>query len=77
MQDRYYTRKEAADYLTDERGLPISKNTLQKMACIGGGPPYRVFGARSVYTAGDLDAWADSKLTAPRRSTSELAAGAA
>lgn len=76
MRNRYYDRREAAEYLTEQRGLKISKNTLQKLACIGGGPVYRVFGIRSVYTVADLDTWADAKLSAPRRSTSELTAGA-
>ena len=73
MQDRYLDRREAAEYLTEQRGLRISKNTLQKMATTGGGPMYRRFGTRSVYTVADLDAWADAKLSAPRRSTSEAA----
>ena len=72
MQAHYLDRREAAQYLT-ERGLKTSWRTLQKMATTGGGPRYRVFGIRSVYTAEDLDAWADAKLSAPRFSTSELA----
>ena len=75
MHERYRDRREAAEYLT-ERGLKISRNTLQKMATVGGGPKYRRFGTRAVYTDADLDAWASAKLSAPRRSTSELAAGA-
>lgn len=65
----YLTRAEAAGYL-NERGLPITKNTLQKMATTGGGPVYRLFGTRTVYTASDLDAWVEQKLEPPRRSTS-------
>jgi hypothetical protein len=74
MPERYFDRREAADYLTSERGLRISRNTLQKMATLGGGPPYRVFGIRAVYLAADLDAWADGRLSAVRHSTSEIAA---
>jgi hypothetical protein len=66
----YLTRPEAADYLT-ARGLIVSKSTLQKWATSGGGPVYRRFGIRALYTAADLDAWAKAKLGAPRRSTSE------
>jgi hypothetical protein len=72
MSSEYLTRPEAAEHLT-ERGLRITKNTLQKMATVGGGPAYRRFGNRTVYTPGDLDAWAEAKLRAPRRSTSETA----
>jgi hypothetical protein len=72
MTREYLTRAEAAQYLTD-RGLPITKNTLQKMATVGGGPVYQIFGFRSLYTPSNLDAWAEQKLSTPRRSTSEAA----
>ena len=72
MHERFLDRREAAAYLTGERGLRISRNTLQKMATLGGGPPYRVFGIRAVYTIGDLDAWAAAKLSPVRHSTSEI-----
>lgn len=72
----YLTRPEAADYLT-ARGLIVSKTTLQKFATAGGGPLYRRFGNRTVYTVADLDAWADKKLSAPRSSTSDISETAA
>lgn len=72
MTQEYLERAEAAEYLT-ARGLRTSKNTLQKYATVGGGPVYRRFGARAVYTAADLDAWAEKKLSAPRASTSSAA----
>ena len=73
MKTQYRTRSEAAEYLTD-RGLPVSKATLQKMATTGGGPVYQIFGNRALYTEANLDAWADQKLSAPRRSTSDVEA---
>ena len=72
MPERFLDRREAAAYLTGQRGLKISSNTLQKMATLGGGPPYRRFGGRAVYLAADLDAWATSKLSPVRHSTSEM-----
>jgi hypothetical protein len=72
MQTTYFDRREASEYLT-RRGLKVSRNTLQKWATTGGGPPYRLFGIRALYTPGDLDAWAEGKLSAPRASTSEAA----
>lgn len=69
---RYLTREESANYLTD-RGLPVSRNTLQKWATTGGGPEYRRFGNRAVYTVRDLETWIDQKLSAPRSSTSNAA----
>lgn len=75
MQPRYLDRREAAAYLTGVRGLPISWRTLQKMATVGGGPTYRIFGIRAVYTQSDLDTWADAKLSSPRASTSDVSTG--
>ena len=68
----FLTRPQAAEYLA-ARGLPVAKSTLQKWATTGGGPPYRIFGIRALYTRDELDLWAERKLTAPRRSTSEVA----
>jgi len=67
--DRYLDRAEAAEYLTGQ-GLRTAKTTLQKYVTVGGGPAYRRFGKRAVYLASDLDAWAQEKLSAPRRSSS-------
>lgn len=73
MQPFYRDRREAADYLT-ARGYKTSWRTLQKLATVGGGPRYRIFGNRALYTDLDLDDYAESKLSAPRYSTSEVAA---
>lgn len=72
MQTQYLDRRAAADYLTN-RGLKVSWKTLQKYATVGGGPSYQVFGIRAVYLPTALDEWANAKLSAPRRSTSEAA----
>lgn len=70
MTKRFLTRPEAAKYLTN-CGLPVSKNTLQKMACLGGGPGYRIFGNRAIYQESDLDRWAENRMSLPRQNTSE------
>ncbi len=72
MSDPYLLRPESADFLT-ERGFRTTKNTLQKYATTGGGPIYRIWGGRALYTRDDLLAWAEAKLSEPRRSTSEAA----
>ena len=48
---------------TDEAGafLRLSPRTLEKQRVLGGGPRFRKFGARVVYAASDLRAWADSR----------------
>lgn len=45
---------QAAQYLT-ERGSRTSKGTLQMLVTVGGGPQFRKFGHRAVYTADDLE----------------------
>ncbi|MGO4605928.1 helix-turn-helix transcriptional regulator [Variovorax sp. 2RAF20] len=47
---------------TDEAAafLRLSPRTLEKQRVLGGGPRFRKFGARVVYAATDLRAWADS-----------------
>jgi hypothetical protein len=73
MSQRYLRRAEAARHL-HERGLPCSEKTLAKYAVIGGGPIYSKFGRYPVYTAEDLDAWAQARIGQPVRSTSDYAA---
>lgn len=71
MADQIYLdRTQAADYIRT-RGLRCTKGTLQKFASVGGGPIYRKFGARVVYTVDDLNSWIDGRLTRPMRSTSD------
>jgi hypothetical protein len=72
----FLNRREASEYLKN-RGLPGAVATLAKLACVGGGPVMHRFGARRVlYLPADLDAWAESKLSA-RCGTSDGAAPAA
>ncbi|EDZ40799.1 conserved hypothetical protein [Rhodobacteraceae bacterium HTCC2083] len=69
MLKKVLNRSEAADYLTSH-GYSIRKTTLQKLASVGGGPRYRIFGNRAVYTLPDLDTWLTSKLSPLKASTS-------
>jgi hypothetical protein len=70
----YLKRPQAAAYLT-EKGFPITKGTLQKMATTGGGPDYKIFGNHALYEPPTLDAWAAGKLRAPApRTTGSTAA---
>lgn len=64
-------RRQTADALTSA-GFPISPATLQTMASRGGGPLFRNFGPRVLYRWGDALDWAKSRLSKPRRSSSEL-----
>lgn len=69
----YLRRAAAARYVREAWGLPCSSKWLAKLAVTGGGPVYRKAGRFPIYTAADLDTWAQSRIGAPRRSTSVVA----
>jgi hypothetical protein len=54
-QVQYLSNDEAAHV------LKLSPRTLEKFRVIGGGPRYRKFGRRVVYSVQDLEAWADAR----------------
>lgn len=51
----YLTNNEAAQFLR------LSPRTLEKQRVIGGGPRFRKFGRRVMYSLPDLNAWADAR----------------
>lgn len=69
----YLRRKPAAEYLKQKFGFG-SVRTLAKLGCIGGGPEFRKMGRLVLYEPEALDRWALSKISAPRKSTSDRAA---
>lgn len=69
--DEYLRRDQAAAYLQERFGA-YSSETLAKMACRGGGPKFRRMGRFPYYTRADLEEWAESRMSAPVSSTSEL-----
>lgn len=66
----FLTTMAAVAYLRDVVGYPISKSLMEKVRGSGGGPPYRTFGTRIVYTPADLRAWAEGR-SRRRTSTSD------
>lgn len=68
----FYDRKRSAEYIR-ERGLPITAGTLQKLACVGGGPRYSMFGNKSVYAGDDLNSWIAERLGTPRTTAKGVA----
>jgi hypothetical protein len=72
--DVLLTRPKTADALT-EAGFPVTEATLATKATRGGGPPFQKFGSRVLYRWGPALQWAEARLSAPRRSTSERDAG--
>lgn len=51
-RSRYLDPAQAAEL------LHMSRSTMDKLRCIGGGPPFRKFGRKILYEIGDLEAWA-------------------
>jgi hypothetical protein len=74
VPQRMLRRVEAAQYVRDTWGMPLSRQTLAKLATIGGGPPFRRVGRFPLYEVADLNAWALSRLGPKQRSTSDRAA---
>jgi hypothetical protein len=69
---RYFSRKDASNYLLDRHGVKRSYIYLATLASKGGGPVFRKDGtSRVIYADTDLDAYAASVLSKPMRSTSE------
>jgi hypothetical protein len=65
-------RREAVGAALRAAGYPISDASLSTMASRGGGPRFRRFGRWPVYRWRDALAWAESRLSPPVTSTSEL-----
>ena len=68
----YMRRRDASAYLTEKYGQRCTYSTLAKLAVVGGGPLYRKAGPTPLYTAEDLDSWAESRIGKPQRSTSDV-----
>ncbi len=66
----FLRRADAASYLQERYGA-YTKETLAKLAVVGGGPSFRLLGRFPVYTREDLDAWANSRLSSRVSSTAE------
>jgi len=74
MSDNLRRRVPAAQYLRERWGIACSAGTLANLAVTGTGPIYRLAGRFPVYAQADLDAWAQERLSEPRRSTHGKAA---
>jgi hypothetical protein len=63
-------RKQVAEALTSV-GFPVASASLASMVSRGGGPPFRTFGRVALYKWSDALEWAEARMSAPRRSSSE------
>jgi hypothetical protein len=71
--DRTYLSDDEASKILTSEGLPTAASTLKKLRCTGGGPTFVKFGRFARYTLPWLREYAESRLSAPMRSTSESA----
>jgi hypothetical protein len=70
VQSVKYRGRKAATAYARERGIPLGASTLAQLATTGEGPLFRYFGRRYViYDEKDLDAWIESRLSAPVQKT--------
>jgi len=70
-RDARLRRNEVARALT-EAGFPTAASTLAWLASMGGGPIFTKYGRYPIYQWGDVLDWAESRLSRPVKSTSEL-----
>ena len=71
---KFLNRDQAATYLRDRWGQRCSRGLLAKLAVTGDGPSYQLAGRFPQYFEADLDAWARSRISEPRRATAETRA---
>jgi hypothetical protein len=60
-------RREASDYLLTRWRLSYVPHSLARLGAKGTGPVYHMRGRFAFYHQADLDIFAQSKITAPRR----------
>lgn len=68
---RKLTKEEAARYISETHGIPLTPRTLDNHAWSGQGPRFFKAGHRRLYDPSDLDCWARAKLGEARTSTSD------
>jgi hypothetical protein len=68
---RLLRRSEAAEYVRETFGIPLSYRTLAKLAVVGGGPLFRKAGRFPLYEIADLDSWVNARLGPKQCSTSD------
>jgi hypothetical protein len=71
--ERRRDTRQAAAFLKD-LGYETAAATLNKLRCVGGGPQFELFGRRPLYRETALLNWVATRLSAPRRSTSDRGA---
>lgn len=73
---QYLNTAKAAELLAT-CGVPATRKTLEKLRTVGGGPAFRKFGRRVLYSEPDLQQWINSRLSKPMSSTAKAVRGGA
>ena len=72
--DDYLMSRNEAEALSRAIGLPVASHYLSKLHCVSSdGPPTIHFGRKARLHVGDFKRWLHNRMSAPRRSTSEVA----
>ena len=71
---RSLSRREASDYLLERWGIRHAPGTLATLACVGGGPAYRLARKLAIYEPPALDEYAKRIISAPAVTRTEHAA---
>jgi hypothetical protein len=66
-----HNRTGAAEYLQRRWGMKVGSATLANYAVTGEGPIYCLIGKYAFYEEPNLDSWAQSRITTPRRKASD------
>jgi hypothetical protein len=70
QKTRWLTRNEASAFL-GTLGIQRKPQTLAVYAIRGGGPAYRLFGRKPMYSEADLQKWVEDKFSPVYHSTSD------
>jgi hypothetical protein len=60
-----YIRRSAATARLQEEGFPVGKNTLERLAARGEGPPFQLFVKTPLYKWWEVRLWAERCLRDP------------
>jgi hypothetical protein len=72
--DSYLMSRAEAAALSRAMGLPVARQTLNKLHSVSSdGPPTIKFGRRARIRVGDFKQWLTNRTSGPRRSTSQAA----
>jgi hypothetical protein len=75
-QAQYLTRRQAADFINDDLGRPMSFSTATKLAALGEfAEPALWWGRRPLYSRDDLRAWVEARSRPTSRRTTAALTG--